>query len=300
MKALIIGFGHAGKAYTAALEATFNDIQIHIEDNNPLTEIPNKYVFFEKNKQLFYDIAIVATPPSTHLVVMKKVYTRSKLVIIEKPIAIDRSDHNEILQFANENPGVYFSFHAAFGKELSILPISNLCQNSTIINMAHLFCDPYSKLEKQHLGGPFWDSIYNILSIFLRIFNEKLRVLDIQILRDTKFTFEAKVEYQSSTLKRNINQFITIRWDTPLNLKVSQIKSEGLGLNINHTDQSVTNLNGTNHESVIFVFDRLVEHYSAVLLDALKPKMREDNLKFANDIAEIVWQIETRRRNYKY
>jgi len=151
MKALIIGFGHAGKAYTAALEATFNDIQIHIEDNNPRTEIPDKYVFFEKNKQLFYDIAIVATPPSTHLVVMKKVYTRSKLVIIEKPIAIDRSDHNEILQFANENPGVYFSFHAAFGKELSILPISNLCQNSTIINMAHLFCDPYSKLEKQHL-----------------------------------------------------------------------------------------------------------------------------------------------------
>lgn len=300
MKTLIIGFGHAGRAYAIALEAIFNDIQIHIEDINPCTEIPDKYVFFEKNKKHLYDLAVVATPPVSHYDVLLEAYKKSNLVIIEKPIAISWSDHQKILQFASENDGIYFSFHAAFGRELSILPSPILWVSNAKNRISHLFCDPYLSSNKGNLGGPFWDSIYNIVSVFLKICKDPVKILDIKILVDTQYCFEAELEYQTLSSKRTIEQFISVRWDTPFNLKTTQIECERESININHTNQSITDLSGLNHESIPFKSDRLIEHYKAVVSEALKPKMRENNLKFANDIAEIVWQIETRRKNCKY
>ena len=299
MKALIIGFGHAGKAYTAALEATFNDIQIHIEDNNPLIEIPDKYLFFEKNKELFYDLAIVATPPDSHYEVMLELSKKSNLVIVEKPIAISWSVHQKILKFASENDGIYFSFHAAFGKELSILPSPILWQSSFKNRVSHLFCDPYLNFNKGHLGGPFWDSIYNIICIFLKICKDPMMVVDINILSDTQDCFEAKLEYQILSSKSKVEQFISIRWDTPFNLKTTQIEYERESININHTSQAITDLSGLNHKNIPFEVDRLVDHYKAVLYDALSLKSFKLNLSYAQNIADIVWKLEEARGKNK-
>ena len=106
---------------------------------------------------------------------------------------------------------------------------------------------------------------------------------------------KTELEYQILSSKRSVEQFISIRWDTPFNLKTTLIEYERKSININHTSQSITDLSALNHESITFKSDRLIEDYKAVVSDAFNQKSLEQNFSFGNRIVKIVWKLEKMR-----
>ena len=117
MKFLISGFGHAGKAYAQAIEKKFKNAIIYVNDIDTKIYIPKRYLDLRFEKNDFYDLAIIATPPSYHLESLKSIIHHSGLVILEKPISTNIDEHQEIMELAEEKGNIYFSFHALFGSK---------------------------------------------------------------------------------------------------------------------------------------------------------------------------------------
>ena len=76
MKLAIIGLGHAGCAYFSACRKFVSQAEITLVDINPSVNISSIYniqIYASIPRELF-DVVIIATPPATHLNVLKDVY----------------------------------------------------------------------------------------------------------------------------------------------------------------------------------------------------------------------------------
>ena len=164
MKILICGFGHAGRAYAQAINSIDCSHQVYIYDLNENLVIPSWAIKIKDLASTRFDIGIVATPPDSHLSVLESIILQCSKVIIEKPIATDKEKYNKIIELASHYQ-VFFSLHAYFGKEMLLLPDLEEFKFKQNFSISHFFSDPYSN-EKENLGGPFWDSIYNVISVF--------------------------------------------------------------------------------------------------------------------------------------
>lgn len=300
MEVLVLGYGHAGKAYIAALERVAPNCKIFVTDIGPDVFVPERYLSPGRRKPEKFDLVIIATPPNSHLEGVQQTLELSDLIIVEKPIAIDPAEHTEILNLAAHRKNIYFSFHASFGQEFELLSDRISLMEFESLRLSHLFCDPYSGLNKQHLGGPFWDSIYNVVSVFLSIVVEPIEIENISILIDEKEKFIASVEYSFASTPRSINQFIEINWSTPFNLKISQLETSDACFHINHSSQAVTRCDGLEHSSLPFKHGRLIDHYSGVVKDALTNGCSDCHLAFANRISDVVFAISAERHGSKH
>ena len=296
MRFLISGFGHAGKAYASAIEARFNQPEIYIKDINSSVIIPKGYIRVGDHGVDFYDVAIIATPPGAHLQALRSIIGCSKLVIVEKPIAIEQREYYQIMQLAAINANVYFSFHAFFGKELMLRNFVKEVCDSESVHFSHVFFDPYLGEDRSHLGGPFWDSIYNVVSIFHKLSQDSVSVESVVLGKDSFNVFEAKITYRLGVTLKVVTQDISIRWDMPVNLKVTQLNLDYAAYSINHSTQSVSDVSGLDHRCVDFESSRLEDHYGSVVEDALSERSIEKNSKISEVLSEIVWKIMGSRK----
>ena len=296
MNILIIGFGHAGRAYLKSIQNISNINKIHIIDINvKLSEtIPLNASFSKSCPEEIFDVGIVCTPPISHLDVLKKYIKHTKKIIIEKPIALEDAEINEIFDIAEKNK-VFFSIHSMYGKELlfSKKKLYKLEPNSYI---TQLFYDPYFLHKSNHLGGPFWDSIYNALGIIYFIFGS-LEINKIKILKDDSFSFQMNAIFNFKSVNAIYN--LTINWDKPANLKITEIFDPQLqnGLLINHNQQCITDLSGENIEHKPFQISRLATHYKNVLVECINDDNFTSNNKLAKRISKQVLKINKARKN---
>ncbi|OOE31988.1 hypothetical protein BZG04_15880, partial [Salinivibrio kushneri] len=239
-----------------------------------------------------YDLTIIATPPSSHLFILRQFLSRSKKVIIEKPAAVSYQEYREILALANES-NIFFSLHAYYGKELHLVRESDVELVNSMKHISQFFSDPYGG-NKKHLGGPFWDSIYNVLSVFDHLLQGDYSLLDVSDIENCDRYFIARCVYQthmSTNSPSLLTQYINIHWDKNINIKVSQVVSNGGVKTIDHTAQSVYDINGKDLSSLPFVNDRLSEHYAGVIEDIIKSSNNKKNLSRFARISDVVWKI---------
>ncbi|MCG9683937.1 Gfo/Idh/MocA family oxidoreductase [Vibrio sp. Isolate23] len=288
MKVLICGFGHAGRAYAQAINSIDSSCQVYIYDLDTNLAIPSWAKKIKDLSSICFDIGIVATPPNSHLRVLEKIIFQCKKIIVEKPIATDKEEYNKIISLAN-NYKIFFSLHAYFGKEMLLLPNLDGFKLKQNFSISHFFSDPYSN-EKENLGGPFWDSIYNVISVFHKVTGGDFTLENCEVSNNNHQCFSAKCEY-SNSFGKEIVQFVNVHWDKNLNIKVSQITQDNLCFSLNHSSQSLSTVNGEVNLSVPFEISRLAEHYRSAIHEVLSSSNNTKNLELVESISSVVWAI---------
>ena len=293
--ALIMGFGHAGRAYCEALKSVQIDWTIDVFDPSPSAQMPAHVRRVELDAAITYDLCIIASPPEFHLENVEYAVDISRVVILEKPIAISLKDYQKIKEISREKKNVYFSFHAMFGLEVE----RNLrpeAVHDQVLKVSHAFFDPYGAKSKVHLGGAFWDSIYNVMSVFLKVINAPLKLSSIKIIEDTNSRFCCRVIYFLGGSNTNIiEQNILINWDLSLNYKVTQISNSRSDKTISHSMQSTSNIDGTNILPIPLTMPRLISHYRRVIEEAMDASRFDENRSFEAEVSSLVWALQNER-----
>ena len=184
MKIVIFGFGHAGQAYSNAIKNLNLENLLTVVDTDPQVSelIPFNAVFFDHVPEQKFDLAIISTPPKSHLDLYQQVANCTNRIILEKPFALSPSEIKKIFNIA-KNGDLFFSIHAGYGKEvdLAIAKLKNK-QSKYPQQITQLFCDPYSPNGPQNLGGA-WDSIFNALCIINKLWDDvSLRNIKIKLI----------------------------------------------------------------------------------------------------------------------
>lgn len=295
MNILICGFGHAGKSYLSALQLKKKKLNVSIYDIDKDIDLPPGANLITDYKNKKFDLSIISTPPEYHYNSLKSVINISKLIIIEKPIAISFKEYQKIVDLSNNNKNIFFSFHALYGKELNVFKNYQNLNKYKDFKIYHNFYDPYKENEKDHLGGPFWDSIYNVICCFIKIFPFELFLQDIKIIKDSSKIFNTKVIYSNKKNTKKVTQEINIKWGTAINYKISHLIYDNECINISHSDQLVSNSSGKTIKKVDFLNDRLMEHYGLVIEDAMNSRDLSKNNELEKKISNIVWHIAKKR-----
>ena len=105
LKIGIIGLGRMGKNHLNIL-STLNSVEIKfISDLNKNKYLSNDFYFSKilTSRQLkLIDAAIISTPTSSHLKIIKKVGKHVKNIFVEKPIAKNFSETEKIIDYAKK------------------------------------------------------------------------------------------------------------------------------------------------------------------------------------------------------
>ncbi len=296
MKTVIIGYGHAGKAYLAACLALGRHTEIVLVDRNPEVRmhVPEGLRFYTSLPQEQFDLAIVATPPATHLDVLNAVHDQAARIIVEKPFALSRQDTDAIFELAQQSK-IFFAIHARYGEELPFAQqaLKGVSPTGDTV-ISQLFCDPYWPDGPQHLGGPFWDSIFNALGI-LNIIRNDVVFNDIDIYSDDEFQFD--MACHATSRQGDLSYRLTIDWKRALGFKLTELANSDRsnGLLINHSQQCVSALSGLDFEQRAFTQPRLAAHYEAVVKDCMSSEDLSENARMAQRIVEQVFQINSVR-----
>lgn len=298
MRALIIGFGHSGRAYLNACRAIGGFDAIHLTDIDPIagSDLPEDVSFSTDLPKDKYDLAVVATPPASHLEVLSKVAPRMTKTIVEKPFAISIDEINEIFSLAASCGSIFFSIHARYGKELSMAQkrTQHLFGMGTAC-VTQIFCDPYWPDGPKNLGGPYWDSIFNALGILNELFPE-VQFDDVMYLVDRAECCD--VLCIGSHHYGSLRYRLTVDWSRGLNVKLSEISfgMRQVGVLINHNQQCISALSGLEFEHEPFQQPRLASHYKAVVAECLSITDMYVNNYFARRISDQVLQIVVNKK----
>lgn len=287
MQILILGYGHAGRAYANALSSLNFDFELTIVDldENLRFHIPSGANFSAYIPQINYELAILATPPATHLQELNKLTKKSKKIIIEKPFATSTRELDKIFALSQEN-NIFFSIHARYGEEIRLARHA-LCTSDTHSQISQLFLDPYYPDGPQNLGGPFWDSIFNALGVINELLDE-ISIENVHIVRSNQSIFEIRCELVSA--QGAFSYSLIIDWKQKMNLKVTEVSSgcRKNGILVNHSQQCLTTLSGEHLQHIPFTQSRLSAHYAAVLRDCLQASSFAENNRMAKTITEQV------------
>lgn len=155
----ILGYGHIGKVHLKAIEETENAQLISVIDFNlPEDFLFNNYStlesFLKEDKET--DVVIIATPNGLHREHAIRCLKAGKNVLIEKPIALNTEDVNEILKVAEEKKlRVFTSMQLRFSPVVQY--VKNLIENHSLgkIYMVNINCywnrnKNYYKLREWH------------------------------------------------------------------------------------------------------------------------------------------------------
>ena len=114
MRLYIIGAGVIGRTHAEAGQKLPETIQLRIADSNPNTladfcnQFPEAIGFTDAEEMLRFesaredDIVIVATPPNAHFSPTKRSLESGRHVLCEKPLAMNSSEAEEMIQLADK------------------------------------------------------------------------------------------------------------------------------------------------------------------------------------------------------
>ena len=155
----ILGYGHIGKVHEQAIRGTENANLISIIDFNLPSDLDAKTYstlesFLQEDTET--DVVVIATPNGLHREHAIRCLKGGKNVFIEKPIALNVEDANEILAVANEKGlRVFSSMQLRFSPVVQY--VKKLVENNALgkIHMVNVQCywnrnRNYYKLREWH------------------------------------------------------------------------------------------------------------------------------------------------------
>lgn len=292
MKLLVIGFGHAGQAYLKACLSMPKFKHITVVDIDPAVKarVDRGVRFSSEVPKDQFDLAIIATPPASHLKVLRVVHERAARILLEKPFALIQSELNAIFSLAEQGK-IFFSIHSTYGEEieLGLAALRNIEQNS-LIQVSQIFTDPYWPDGPKNLGGPFWDSIYNALAILNNLFPDvKITKITHKVNRLDYFYLRCAGTYGGGSLEYEL----VVDWRPKMNLKVTEVSTSERrrGILLNHSQQCVSSLSGLDFQYKRFMKPRLASHYQSAVSHCLGSETTEGSFFVAKEISKIVMQI---------
>ena len=265
-KTVIIGLGTIAHYHVMALKQAEQfrlcgvcDLREEAADD----ELFRAYPFYTDYEALLTserpDVAVIATPPSSHYKIARDCARHGVLPIVEKPLAATQQEG--ALFFAGPLRGKYVPVcHTLYGPEM--LWLTQHLPLKHIESIAMVLCDPYAdangKIYQRYigLGGCWLDSAPNALSPLLRLVPE-LTDITVNHLRDT----DSGLPYSSALAARykDIKIDIHIAWQRGINHKQTEIDADGKHILIDHSAQTVY-MDGKQ----VFVAegDRLTQQYT--------------------------------------
>lgn len=268
----IIGLGHAFNHQYEALKKHFENIELCDIDKDKI----KKYKATNDYNQLTSEIAVIATPPKSHLEVANQLILNNKKVIIEKPIVTNLNDLEELIKINNSN--IYSSLHFAFGKEIDYLIKHNL--NKKPKRIYSYISDNYVtnkriNKEQYNLYGSYLDEVINPLSAIARLFG-----YNIKFITNEKKYYEGDIyDYYSKSIFKldDIEITIEVEWNNKKSQKYIDLEYEEETIRLDSMNQEVIDL---KNNKILYKAkgDRMVNHYMGVINDYFK------NNNFSNSI----------------
>jgi len=173
----VVGAGQWGLNHVRTLE-DLNCLGGVIDQDIRITEdIKFKY----KNCQVFnsledsfssnFDGYIVATQPSTHFKIAKKIIENKKPLLVEKPLTLNIEDSVQLNELAKENSvnlmvGHLLLFHPAFRK------IKELIKNGVLGEVQYIYSNRLNLGRFRADENVFWSFAPHDISLFNYFFNE--------------------------------------------------------------------------------------------------------------------------------
>ena len=179
---VLVGLGHVSSHIVDATKQVSGLTLTGGMDCNSEKKIilPDNVRFFDSAESVWSagdaDIIYIATPTRTHVEVAAEFARRGYFIAVEKPIAPNRTEFNQLAIFAGSR--YYTAFHASFGAEIEWLRSeqSGLLAKTKFVSC--YFADPY--IDKIGLASsayslidPWTDSGINALSVICRLFPDR-------------------------------------------------------------------------------------------------------------------------------
>lgn len=247
-RVLLIGLGVIATKYIAGLKDSPYLELVYTCDINPqaparalLNDIPFGIDYKEIISSNKIDIAIIATPPSSHFEIINECHKAGLKTIVEKPLCA--SEENCIKLIERENPNLDVIFHWIEGCEVKWF-IENIKLNqieSININISDPYADENGVIKEEYYNkcGCWMDSGVNALSLLSQIIDlESLKINSFNSKIDTKsgFPYETLCQISSDTTHISIN----ITWSKMVDRKESLIIADGHIYRLDHSNQSVS------------------------------------------------------------
>jgi len=287
LRVAIVGLGHIGRVYIAALKASERfDIKYLCDQDISLNSVAPELPYDIKPENVFsrsdIDVVVIATPNQSHFGLAKKALEKGHNLILEKPAASSMVEIQAIEQKAVENEShVFYAFHSA--QAMDVQWFRNFYRDhkemfGTITAFQCNFYDPYiqnGKLVNQAtcLENPWRDSGVNALSVLSQF-------MDVSLLKPIDL-FSAGFEHTDCTIRQMLVQYafptkgnniaglghIDTNWGLNLDLKQTRFSfgETGYQVLLDHTGQKVIIFDPLGGQRVAVDFsstgERLINQY---------------------------------------
>ncbi len=256
----IIGYGNIGKKIYKHL-LKFKEIKnIFILKKKKIKKKSNIYTNEEEffNKKFKY--CFVASPINTHYKFLKKLISKNKKILIEKPVVCNLIELNEINKIKkNYNVNYIDLYNPSFNI------FKKDVKNAQKIEKVNITIKKYQKIYKSDINFksisklPFFDWLPHPLASIFAIFNEKPKILSI----NNKFSKRKNFIYQRLKMVLKIK-----------NIKINLFFS-------NEFNKPVRNITiFTNKEKLVYSSHNNFENISVTKSKAIYRKYINNKLKF--------------------
>ena len=206
-KICVIGAGRWGLNHVKTLEKLDSLGGVVDKNNVTLKSITENYprckIFQTLNDSVIekFDGFVVATNPSSHFNIAKRIITSGKPVLVEKPLTLDYKSSKELCELADKMKvnlmvGHVLLFHPAFQKMKSII------DNGEIGDIQYIYSNRLNMGTFRSNENVFWSFAPHDISLFNYFINQKLVSINsvgIDILQEgihdssiTTFKYEGK------------------------------------------------------------------------------------------------------------
>ena len=247
-KILLIGLGYIARHHALGIQASecfrlcgVCDLRKEAATEPLFSAFPFSTDYKRLIESLRPDIAVVATPPSSHRVIAEECIKRGVHVFVEKPLSNNADD--SAFFFSPAALGNYTPVcHTLFGEEA--LWFAQNVQLSKIKSVSMSFSDPYAdsagviRPERLPLGGCWLDSAPNALALLSQwLPPEQLQKVSV-IHREDKLS---GLPYSSCLQARaeEATVSIEIRWDKGEDSKQTIIRDDEHEYMLDHSAQAV-------------------------------------------------------------
>lgn len=138
-----------------------------------------------------FDLTIIATPPYNHIESLKKIYSKTEKILIEKPISNDRSfikgsEFKSIYEESTVFESIMYFHHPLWKKVKSIVNNMDIKEIYAEFSVPHQSLDGY-RYKKIMGGGSLNDQGIYPISLITELFKENYEIKSVEILKDKDF-----------------------------------------------------------------------------------------------------------------
>lgn len=297
----IIGLGNVVSKYHLPAIQLNNDFEViagcdlDLQKRDVLGDIFFTTKLEEMIKHRDIDIYVVATTPSSHFAITKRLLEAGKTVLLEKPATEIREQFEELLKTSTDQ--LHFAFHFASSADTrgfrAWMKKNNLRIDEFRVHLNDPHTDKNFVIDEAgiSLGGTYMDLAANALSVLYALGVRNLKMINrYQIFSPNSpdIDFHAYCELVGN----QVSGTITLDWSAGLNCKGLEVKcSDGKWYILNNSTQSAM-----SHDGEIIIppceGNRLINHYVGVYTDLFDDiKNGTCNRKMATEVNNTFFQF---------